>query len=129
MVRSVETARERQRGIDSLNHVRVALRKPVTGVALLCTGCGPDLCDVGRLARLARGLLEELVMDRGRHQELPIVWGLDAVVLLGGWHGSLHPPDRAVGGAESIGRVLHHVVEPLHGGTGAGGEYVMLGET
>ena len=95
MVRLVETARERQRGIDSLNHVRVALRKPVTGVALLCTGCGPDLCDVGRLARLARGLLEELVMDRGRHQELPIVWGLGAVVLLGGWHGSFHPlPQR-----------------------------------
>ena len=78
----------------------------MTGVALLCTGCGPDLCDVGRLARLARGLLEELVMDRGRHQELPIVWGLGAVVLLGGWHGPLYPTDSAVGGADSKGRVL-----------------------
>ena len=57
----------------------------MTGVALLCTGCGPDLCDVGRLAHIARGLLEELVMDRGRHQQLPIVWGLGAIVLLGGW--------------------------------------------
>ena len=98
--------RERRRGIDSLNHVRVAAREPVTGVALLCTGCGPDLCDVGRLAHIARGLLEELVMDRGRHQQLPVVWGLRAVVLLGGWHGPLYPTDRAVGGADSKGRVL-----------------------